>query len=736
MNHYRLPRQQFKCGNSPTGAFCPLGPIRGRCSQSHADPTLVCRPLRTLDWWSRSIQVSVTLVALIGVSLAWSNFGNKQTLAPGPLSRSHAQLLISVQSGIDGPHGIDSASRCDSCHPGNDTASPATKQSDLCLKCHVQEMPDAVHGSPHDLHGKSLAELVANGDRRETKSNWSQWLGRSPIAWKENATECSQCHREHQGSSHDLKEMTSTRCQACHREQFHSFSTNHPEFKNYPYGRTKSIAFDHVKHRDLHFSKKAANFDCKVCHVQSDQVGVVGQVFRSVPFEQACASCHKEPIQSAIQEGLIVLQIPSLNRKELMGNGTDIGDWPTQASQLTDGIIPPIMRLLIESEPGGYALLKELPTSGRLVELDTKDEQARATLVKLSIMTKQLMQKLANEGQRGFRSSIERMVSTSGPLMANDRSTQANPWLDRFANGVPPDLFRAAWNEWFENGSTVPMVSQNPSPSLSHVRLSASIRSVDDDLLGKSSKLNPGDDSLLLNDPSNLLDSQGLDSQGQNAPPSERFKDSRAWDQLAFGGWMIDRQRMAIVYVPSGHADGWLSRWIELEEMRPHENSVTNDGGQNKIAMAKQCRQCHSLQAALKHDQPLQHDNWTSSFRQANKSPLNQLMFASADGSNACWKAKSRAANLSPITKFDHTPHLTLPKISDCRSCHQLESFNLSGSTDLVTKGSTSPHEPHGEFAPMQKAQCAGCHQPNAAGESCTQCHNYHVGITGWLTKD
>ena len=740
MDHYRLPRQAFKCGNSPAGAPCPLGPIGGRCSHSYSDPTQGCRPLRTLAWWSRTIQVTVTVVALIGVSLAWSNFGSKQTLAPGPLSRSHAQLLVSVQTGIDGAHGIDSASRCASCHPGNDMTSPPTKQSELCLKCHIQEMPDAVHGSPHDLHGKTLAELVANVDRRETKSNLSQWLGRSPIAWKESATECSQCHREHQGSLHDLKEMTSVRCQACHREEFHSFSTDHPEFKNYPYGRTKSIAFDHVKHRDLHFSKKATNFDCKTCHVQSDRVGVVGQVFRSVSFEQACASCHSEPIKSAIQEGLIVLQIPSLNRKELMSNGTDIGKWPTQASQLTDGIIPPIMRMLIESEPGGQALLDELPASGRLVELDTHDEQARTTLVKLSLMTKQLMQKLANEGQRGFRSSVERLVSTAGPpttglplagpLLANDPSPQPGPWLDRFANGLPADLFRAAWNEWFEFESTTPILGQTQAQGLSTVRLSTSIRRDDDDLLGKnSSGVNSNDEDLLSPDLSSLLDLQG-----QKNSTSERFKDSRAWDQLAFGGWMIDRQRMAIVYVPSGHADVWLSKWIELEEMRPMGNSLSGDGRQSKIAMAKQCRQCHSLQAALQHVESVRHDNWTSSFRQANESPLSRALFASTEGSNACWKSKSGAANLKPITRFDHTPHLTLPKISDCRSCHQLESSTSAGvSSDLVATDATTTDPPHGEFVPMQKAQCAGCHQPSAAGESCTQCHNYHVGIKGWL---
>ena len=182
---------------------------------------------------------------------------------------------------------------------------------------------------------------------------------------------------------------------------------------------------------------------------------------------------------------------------------------------------------------------------------------------------------------------------------------------------------------------------------------------------------------------------------------------------------------MAIVYVPRGHADEWLSRWIELEEMRSLGNSSNNgDEQQHRIAMAQQCRKCHVLQPANKPNESLQHGSWTLSFCQANQSPLGQELLVSGDASNACWKSKRRAANLRQITKFDHTPHLALPKISDCRSCHLLES------QDHVPIAIASSHE---EFAPMQKAQCAGCHQKNAAGESCTQCHNYHVGIKGWV---
>ena len=178
MNHYRLPKQSYKCGNSPSGSPCPAGPRGKQCSQFQSDSkSNACRPLRTLVWWSRSIQLTVTLVALLGVSLAWSNFGGKQSIAPGPLTRAHAQLLASAQNAVSGPHSIDSENRCASCHPGNEAATTTanTKQSTLCMKCHIQEMPDAIHGSPHDLQGAALEELVRNGDRPNTKSFWQSW---------------------------------------------------------------------------------------------------------------------------------------------------------------------------------------------------------------------------------------------------------------------------------------------------------------------------------------------------------------------------------------------------------------------------------------------------------------------------------------------------------------------------------------------------------------------------------
>ena len=283
------------------------------------------------------------------------------------------------------------------------------------------------------------------------------------------------------------------------------------------------------------------------------------------------------------------------------------------------------------------------------------------------------------------------------------------PWLDRFASGIPPDLFRAAYDEWFEDHDSPATTVQSLPRRASAVREASNNRPQDDDLLSGSGKslLNSADDDLLNNDTTDLLNAKG-----NSKPSAKGFKDSRTWDQLAFGGWMIDRQRMSVVYVPAGHADPWLSKWIELEEIRHGSNkSPVKQPQQPMIAMAQQCRQCHSLHSSSLKE-PLQSKNWSVSFRNANQA--RQDLLQSDGGSKECWKSKRLAANLRPITKFDHGPHLTLPKLNDCQSCHQLGQLG---------------------FVPMQKDQCSNCHQANAAGESCTQCHNYHVGNMGWASQ-
>jgi hypothetical protein len=200
---------------------------------------------------------------------------------------------------------------------------------------------------------------------------------------------------------------------------------------------------------------------------------------------------------------------------------------------------------------------------------------------------------------------------------------------------------------------------------------------------------------------------------------------------------MIDRQRMAVVYVPKGHADPWLSRWIELEKIKtPKLESVTASG-----FMGQQCKSCHLLEDFLREstkrsmhaESKSNGKNWQVAFQQVNasktvgahlRSENMRDLFESLQGSQ-CWRSERRAANASPITKFDHTPHLSLPSINDCRSCHF-----LTGSDSIIGTERDKGHA--NEFMLMQKVQCSSCHTANAAGESCTQCHNYHVGNAHW----
>jgi Zn finger protein HypA/HybF involved in hydrogenase expression len=790
---YRIPRSHYKCGKSLVGKPCELGPAGKRCGGAGAsDEENACRPLRTLHWWSRRLQLTATVLTLVLISLAWSNFGGRNTFAPGPLASPHAQLLVSKGSQDPSGKTIDAANRCSACHPGGSPESSwysnkrdtdvaglptahSAKQSELCLNCHRSKMPDAVHGSPHDLHGGALDEMLA-GVARPHKSTWAKLVGHRSIDWNAHSTECSQCHKEHQGTMHTLQEMASDRCQACHQESFPSFSQGHPEFKAYPYDRLRTISFDHQRHQNLHFAKKSETFDCQKCHVQSDQVGLVGQVFRSVSFETACASCHSESIRSATQDGLIVLQLPSVDRAKLLASGHDIEPWPEQASQVNDGSIPMIMQWLLEAEPGGKDLLSQLPPSGRLGDIDMKDPSQQELLVRLTTMTKQLALKLANQGQPGLRSSVETLLTEAksvGPV--------PNDWLDQFAAGLPADLFRAAAEEWFKaTGPTATMGISKVRPS--RVLLSSQIQAPNDDLLLGGSipakqDLANGDDLLagapnstdLLSGPNRSQSNTGSTLESGTSLDISKFKDTKGWEQLKYGGWMIDRQRMAVVYIPTGHADAWLSRWVELEELR--NRSIATSIAHERIpstSIAQQCRVCHSIGAtspipdgstqrnhsipstisrhvspsltkhiAASKSETLNSDrtdstkkSWPIAFRRVNRRSVDAFVESLFNATSENWRTARRPSNLTPITRFDHTPHLTLPITRDCRSCHTL----LEPDSDRLNQTSVGsvPYGPIQEFAPMQKSNCIQCHQPNAAGESCTQCHNYHVGNQSW----
>jgi hypothetical protein len=751
---YRKPGQPFRCGLTHAGRPCLHGPIGSSCGQSNPDKEK-CYPARTLAGWTRIVSGIWTLGAIAILFIVVPSTSLQTTIAPGALSNPHAQLLHNSQSESD-PHQsltINSGNRCKACHPistdaevesakisGQLITAKVGAQSQLCMKCHQQSMPNGFEGSPHDLVGEPLLAL-----QRTSSSSRPRMAGR--------VTECSQCHREHRGSGEDLQSITSERCQACHSRQFQSFSQGHPEFQNYPQAKLRSIAFDHGRHKDLHFQKKDATFDCRTCHVNTSETGAVGNVFRSVSYEQACAQCHDQPLRSATSEGVVVLQVPSLDRSKLKLAGFELGEWPEGASQLMDGSLSPLLIELLRGRTDGADILSKLPPSGKLRDVDLSDrEQARA-VSKLAENVRTMLEQLASEGQPFLRKRLELQLSESSvqavipqklvsatsvgldsARMASitfetPRHSMMSNWLNNLCSGFSPDLVRTARERWFHKQENSKPQNQPPLTGSvirqpNGIVVSTRSQSPSDDLLASPSPTTSGtygESDLLGGDllgNESLLTTPADGGPNSSQPNAGKDKPIKPWDHLPYGGWMLDESRVAIVYVPNGHGDPWLSRWIEWQQL----SSDAPRGTANELAVAQQCIQCHTVSG----------DRVRAMLREDGSGAATRFVslggnsdFKATEPLNSCWKIDQRPSAERTITKFSHTPHLTIPALSDCQSCHVLSSQN---SSVAGTHGwSQSGMILHHEFQSMLLQNCSKCHTKESAGDSCTQCHNYHV---------
>jgi hypothetical protein len=728
---YRRPDSQWKCGRACDGVGCPQGPdAQGRCLSQQ------CHPKRTLRWWRSYLPVAFgTATLAIVVSLVVSE-KHREVIAPGPLSLAHAQLIHDPSD----PH------RCASCH--EDSASPfsnsimdndvaaAHTQTQRCMACHLRELPQLKRSTPHDLTLAQLQSLTAASKSQSIAQ--VSFVKNQPIDWHQHQLACSDCHREHQGAEHNLQTISSQRCQACHQNQFNAFADGHPEFSNYPDPSSGQIAFDHARHRDLHFSKSSTEFDCRKCHVNGAEQGRVGQVFRSVAFESACAACHAAPMKSSLSDGIIVFQLPSIDLQQLAQHGSPIANWPSEAGQLFDGSIPPWMQWLLMSDEDASHFFEKRPDGGRLTEFHVDRAEDRQAIVKLATASQRLLSQLASGGQAEFQQRLIAALETKD----TDLTT-------KLVRGIPPDLFRQAYHDWFEK-NTVPnglsvsakgnvrMVADrrdlrdvndakegNDGKALENATSNNELLSSGNDLLSNSSD-SLVDNSLLMEKPlasdllsSDSLDSSGLDSVTSSAPESSSdWKPLKPIKHLEGGGWMIDRQRMAIVYIPSGHADPWLTAMLTFASHAKDANGNSAANGSDpqkkshwetmtKSILAKdgvgRCLECHhGVQAA-------------NSSSRTEATPV-AYQTTSPEDIHASWKADRFDVRVRQITRFDHGPHLLQPSLTSCVACHR-----------MVASHAVASHLPHRDFESMAVKDCASCHQPKAAGDNCTQCHNYHT---------
>ncbi|WP_417678377.1 hypothetical protein [Roseibium sp.] len=189
------------------------------------------------------------------------------------------------------------------------------------------------------------------------------------------------------------------------------------------------------------------------------------------------------------------------------------------------------------------------------------------------------------------------------------------------------------------------------------------------------------------------LEVADTDSDAQPAESRQTPFDPEVWAEL--GGWY--RQDYTIRYRPMGHADRFLRSWLD------YAGSAFGTDRQGMLApifdqlassdAVGRCTKCHSVD----DDAGTQHVKWK---------PFNSS------------RVKDR------FTKFSHEPHIDAVGDKGCRTCHELDP---APDTYLETYKGNDPAVFSPVFAPIEKNMCTDCHTDEAAGETCTLCHNYHA---------
>lgn len=649
------------------GGACGAGPQPdGTCGC----PVPPCRPVRSLRaergqaaWLAATLALGVVILALWGQTrLGWSN--------PGPLTSQHA---VSAQD-------------CAACHreaPGLalDPAARAAHRQEhdrLCLACHeLGPQP----GSPHGVPAAELAELART---QQPSTGPRPVLLRAVRALGPPAEPgCASCHQEHQGADFDLKHMADQQCQACHQAQFEGFARGHPEFAGYPYTRRTRLQFDHVSHFSRHFTDTRLAVrgptSCAHCHEPAPDGGKM--LMRG--FDQGCADCHRaetEGTNRAGAKGIAFLRLPGIDLAALAAAGHETGEWPADS----DGRITPFMRWLLEGDPAAAAALGTLGDANP-GDLSAATPEQKAAAAQLLWSVKGLFADLVVEGQ---------------PVLLRRLGSGSRTAVTGRIGGFPADVALAAQQAWLPNlltevaarrsGAKLPRPSAPAPVPAANAPAPVASRPASDDLLS--------DDLLsddLLSDPPPAAAAATPAGPSPVAELVAALVPREAEARVAVGGWYRLDENYTLLYRPEGHADAFLTAWLEgtVKDTAPTAQRIFQQLAAADAPGA--CMKCHTA------DQPA-----------AGPAVIN-------------WRTSRPQPDVHPFTRFKHAAHFSLMGDQGCMTCH---TFSVGADYAGSFGSNRDPAVFRSNFAPMAKETCASCHQPERSGESCLQCHNYHTG--------
>lgn len=657
-----------KHGPQPDGACgCPVPPCTPRRSlRGHR---------RQLTWFAVSAAAGLVVLALWGwTRTTWSS--------PGPVTAPHAM----------------SAQRCADCHVESghilltsaERAQRTQDHNQLCLKCHDL----GAHGRL--AHGVTAAQLLELGKKRG--------IGDAPPPLVQQAAHplasghpaelaCATCHQEHHGREANIQHLTDQQCQVCHQAPFASFTSGHPEFTDYPSTRRTRLQFDHVAHWQKHFADprlaSTAPTSCAHCHEPAPD----GRKMLVKGFEQTCAQCHAGQIEGegrASAKGLVFLRLPEVDVAALEAAGEPVGEWP----DFCEGEITPFMSWMLEGDATAQKALAELGPV-KLADLSRATPPQKKAAARLVWSVKGLVADLITQGQQVMMRRLDPYAGVrgstrhTGNFSADSLQSAQQVWLPNLLPEVA--AYRHGDKPASRPARPRGAVAKAGAPAVSVAAPSPG----SDDLLAEPAPAKAADkDDLLADKPPAAV--KPAPAAGKTASPTAlltlEYDDAEA--RVAEGGWYRRDNAYTLYYRPSGHADEFLTAWLETSasDTMPAARAIYSELASPKAPGV--CMKCHTTD------------------RVGNTSQVN-------------WLTSRPQPQNRPFTTFKHAPHFSLMGVQGCSTCHVMDPKADYASAFGDSRDSTVFHS---SFAPLTKNSCVACHQPSLAGASCQQCHNYHTG--------
>ena len=650
---YERPNQPWLCGLTEIGAPCPMGPgKRGRCPGAAA-----CHPVREGDRWRCNRSPARGGACDAGPSPDGECCRVYQCRPVRSLRARRGRFVIGcLLATVGGLCLMLSANwRNEALSPGELSVHHAQllqrgNETKRCTSCHTAGTEGFVDWLTHTVSGES----------------------RSPA----QTTLCLECHAKQFSANratvaHNVDPQklmadgdTGARlrdpheplaCAVCHQEHHgadHDLTwMSDKACQACHQEQYQSFATDHPEfdkwptsrrtriafdHGSHEFKHFPKENQAYACATchQEDASGAFQQ---TLGYEATCAGCHDSKIETSWEKGIALFSLPMLDTEAIRKAGRNIGQWPAAAQGEFDGSLSAVVKLLLAADDRGAVALEKLGPDFDFFDVDADDAVQLVAAADVVVAAKQLMHDVTTRGHKALQERIERLLGRKLSMAE----------LADLSSRLSPENLSAISEQWL--------------PSL----------------------------------PAEM----GTEGRRIAPPPAmepQDFEEARA--RIACGGWLRDDATFSIRYLPCGHADPWLTTWIDVfaEAASGKWAALAEPLLQQVMAPTApgQCGSCHSI----------------------DRTSGGQVQVQ--------WFAKRQADVSSHFTKFSHGPHLLQSQLAGCTTCHSTR----GDAKVMSTYAGRSPHKFEPGFELLSKASCAECHVSGAAGDSCLQCHQYHVG--------